>query len=39
MPRLRALVLVTGETRKAGGTFEFVAASIETVAPSASTNK
>lgn len=31
MPRIRALVLVTGETRQAGGTFEFVAKSLEIV--------
>lgn len=31
MPSIRALVLVTGETRQAGGTFEFVAKSLEIV--------
>jgi hypothetical protein len=29
MPRVRALVLVTGETKKTGGAFEFVAKSLE----------
>src|SRR5512137_2809230 len=39
MPRVRALVLVTGEARKAGGTFEFVAKSIETVKPAGAAAK
>lgn len=39
MPRVRALVLATGEARKTGGTFEFVATSLETVKTPASVAK